>query len=194
MRHLPDPPAGDGDDKPSKSALKRAMHELQDLGEALLELPDEQLDELGMDERLRDALHELRRISAHSARKRQVQYVGKLLRGVDLEPFQRALAAWRGGQARGAAALRDVERWRDRLLAGDEGLQAWIAEHPANDTPGFRALVRDAQRDRAPELRSDSGRSNSGRSNSGAFRELFRTIKAALDSATAKTGFPPARE
>lgn len=186
MRHLPDPPAGRGDDKPSKSAVKRAMHELQDLGEALLELPDEQLDVLEMEERLRDALHELRRISAHSARKRQVQYVGKLLRGVDLEPFQRALAAWRGGRARDAAALRDVERWRDRLLAGDEGLQAWVAQHPASDTPAFRALVRDARRARAPGLSP-----NSARPNSGAFRELFRSINAALEERTAKIQDPP---
>ncbi len=174
MRRTPDwIPKDDADAPPSKSAVKRAMHELQDLGIDMLELHDEQLDQLPMGERLRDALRELRRIDSHGARKRQSRYVGKLLRDVDVEPFQKALAARRAGKATDANAMREIERWRERLLAGDDGLNAWIAAHPDSDTPRFRALVRDARRERAPESPS--------RASSRAFRELFQSIKTVLE-------------
>jgi len=148
----------------TKSARKREALGVQDLGEALLELPDGQLDALVTDERLRDALRDLRRFTSHGARYRQAQFVGKLMREVDIEPLQRALDTKRSRQTADAAAFRKVEQWRTRLLAGDEGLSAWLAQHPGSDTPDFRALVREARRDdRGP-----------------AFRELFRAIRAAL--------------
>jgi ribosome-associated protein len=77
-------------DGPSKTQLKNAMLELQDLGVTLLELPEEQIDLL-IDEvgPLREAMRDLRRITAHGARKRQASYVGKLLRDVDVEPLRR---------------------------------------------------------------------------------------------------------
>src|SRR5258707_1060927 len=113
------------DEGPSKTRIKQSLHDLQDLGAALMELPEAQLDAIEMEERLRDALHELRRMSAHGARKRQTQYVGKLLRDIDLAPFHQALAARRAGKATDARAHKEVERWRERLLTEEDGLSAW---------------------------------------------------------------------
>jgi ribosome-associated protein len=151
-------------DKPSKSERKREAHGAQSLGVDLLELTDEQLDELVKDERLRDALRDLRRFTSHGARYRQSQYVGKLMRNTDVAPLEQALAAKRAAGSRESQQFREVEKWRDRLLADDEGLHAWIAAHPVSDTTAFRALVRDARRER------EMGGSRS-------FRELFRAVR-----------------
>ena len=158
------------DEGPSKTQVKQSLHDLQDLGAALMELPEAQLDCIEMEERLRDALHELRRMSAHSARKRQTQYVGKLLRDIDLEPFHRALAARRAGKAKDARAHKEVERWRERLLTEPDGLTAWAAACPAGDTPQFRALVRRARHEWATST-TKNGR---------AYRELFQNLRSLL--------------
>jgi ribosome-associated protein len=80
---------------PSKSQIKRELLALQEFGLELLKIQPRRLDAIEMDDRLRAAIAELRRLTSHSARRRQVQYVGKLLRDVDLDPFRRALAASR---------------------------------------------------------------------------------------------------
>lgn len=167
----------DDDEGPSKTRLKKAMLELQDLALALLQLPDDQLDELVTNESLRDSLHDLRRITSHGARKRQMQYVAKLLRDAEVEPFRKALAALHAGKARDAKAMHDVEQWRERMLAkNDEGLNDWVTANPASDTPQLRALVRDARRERAQA--AGTGKSGNGR----AFRELFKILRAALQA------------
>ena len=85
-----------GDDKrPSKSQRKKEVHALQDLGVELVALSDERLAALELPERLRDAVMEARRITAREARRRQLQYIGKLMRKVDAEPIRAALAALR---------------------------------------------------------------------------------------------------
>lgn len=178
MRTRPDP---DADDAPSKTQTKKAMLELQDLGAELIELPQARLDAIEMDERLREALHELKRITAHSARKRQMQYVGKLLRSEDPEPFRRALAEYRTGKQRDARALHDIERWRDRLLADERVLEVWLREYPQCDTAQFRALLRNARKELA-DAQAASGRGES-RAKGRFYRELFKAVKAALETA-----------
>jgi len=156
-------------ESPSKSALKRDSTARQNLGVDLLDLTDEHLDELIADEQLRTALRDLRRITSHSARARQAQFVGKLMRNADVTPLEQALAAKRAAGTREARTFQEAEKWRDRLLAGDEGLNAWIAAHPATDTKEFRALVLEARRER--EMGGNR-----------AFRELFRALRSALGS------------
>ena len=181
MRHRSEPPAVE-DDGPSKTQVKKAMHELQNLGAALMELPDAQLDAIEMSERLRDALQELRRMHAHGARKRQVQYVGKLLRDADLEPFRHALEAQRSGHAREAAAVREIDAWRERLLAGDDGLAAWLQARPECDTPQLRALIAKARRERAT-LQARDARLGGETRHGPAYRELFQVLRTALQRA-----------
>lgn len=162
-------------DGPSKTQLKNAMLELQDLGVTLLELPEEQLDLLITgDGPLREAMLDLRRITAHGARKRQASYVGKLLRDVDTEPLRKALATWNAHKARDVRALREIEQWREKMIGSEAGWTEWTARYPVGDTKQLRALVRDARRDR--EMSKVTGESQNGR----AFREMFKLVREIL--------------
>jgi len=131
---------------PSKTRVKDDMHDLRDLGLALLDLPHERFARIAMDETLRGAFDELARLSNLSARKRQAGYIGKLLRHVDVTPFQAELASWRKGQAQAAKGFPDLSRWRDRLLNESGALTEWCATYPGGDTRALRTLIRNAQK------------------------------------------------
>ncbi len=168
---LPDSPdAAALPERPSKTQLKKAMHELQDLGEALVALPDDRVAALALPESLLAALQEFRRTRSHEGRRRQMQYIGKLMRRTDPEPIRQAVAAMRLGQAKDALTLHQAESWRKRMIESDDAMNGWAAEFPASDLQQLRSLIRAARKDAAaaPELRS-------GR----AYRELFQFIKQA---------------
>ena len=115
--------------KPSKSQKKRAQTALQDLGEQLIDLPDEHLESLSLDERLYDAIQGARRMKSHEAQRRQKQFIGKLMRDVDQAPIDTLLARLNGDDRRQKRIFANAERWRDRLVAeGHEALQAFEAE------------------------------------------------------------------
>lgn len=162
-------------DGPSRTQLKNESEALQDLGVALLELPAAQFDALDLDERLRNALIELRRLGNHrGARKRQAQYVGKLMRNTDVEPLQRALDERRNNAAREVRALKNVEIWRERLLSDDAGaLDAWLRQHPQADAPTFRALVAHARREHAARADGSDAAPRYA-------RELFKALREAM--------------
>ena len=161
--------------RPSKSQRKRESHALQALGEALAALSTARLQALEMPEGLRDALLEYQRTRSHEGRRRQMQYIGRLMRGVDAAPLEEAVAAQRLGGAREALALHEAERWRAELLADDTALTRWCAEHPQEDVQRLRALVRsardEARADAAPGAAVRQGR---------AFRDLFRHVRTKL--------------
>ena len=163
-----DTPTDDDFGRPSKSQMKRDMLVLQDLGEDLLTLPMNRLAPLGLPEVLMDAVKAAKKITAHEGRRRQMQYIGKLMRQVDADPIREAVAAFKLGHAKDSLALHHSERWREKLLAGDDAMQDFINEHEGIDVQQLRSLVRAARKDvaLAPELRS-------GR----AFRDLFQFIK-----------------
>jgi ribosome-associated protein len=156
------------DERPSKSELKRQAHEQQALGEALAALPEAALAGTPMPDSLREALAEYRRTRSHEGRRRQMQFVGKLMRQADLEPLREAVAAVRLGGARDALALHEAEAWRARLVENDEALGRWSAAHPKSDLQRLRTLVRNARRDAAAAPGERHGR---------AWRELFQFIK-----------------
>lgn len=106
--------------KPSKSALKRQSHELQDLGEQLLAMPDARLAAIDMPERLRDALAAYKTTRSFEGKRRQLQYIGKVIRGVDAEPLREAVASFQLGHAQNALSLHEAERWRAELLADEK--------------------------------------------------------------------------
>jgi ribosome-associated protein len=159
------------EERPSKSELKRQAHALQELGEALLELPDERLSALPISETLLDAVRELKRTRSHEGRRRQMQYVGKLMRHADTEPLREAVAALQLGRAQDTLSLHRAERWRDELMADDDALTRWVAQHPQTDAQQLRSLVRAARKDAATPPEQRHGRS---------YRELFQFIKEAL--------------
>jgi ribosome-associated protein len=153
------------DDFVSKTRKKREMLELQALGAALAELPESRLAQMQLGHNLLEALREAKRIKSHEAKRRQLQYIGRLMREVDPEPIRAQVAALEGSSAQAAAAHRRLEAWRDRLLSDDEALTAFAAEHPRADIQAIRALIRNArkeQKDGKPPR---------------AYRELFRMLK-----------------
>jgi ribosome-associated protein len=158
--------------RPSKTRRKQQSHELQALGEALAALPDDRLEALALPENLVDAVREWKRTRTHEGKRRQMQYIGKLMRQSDAGPIQEAVAESALGRARDSLALHEAERWRAELVAGDDGLTRWMAEHPQTDAQALRSLVRSARRDAALAAEARNGR---------AYRELFRFIRARLD-------------
>jgi len=156
-------------DKPSKSQKKRDMHDLQDLGDDLLTLPMTRLEPLDLPEILMDAIKAAKKITNFEGKRRQMQYIGKLMRKVDPEPIREAVAAFKLGHAQDSLALHESEAWRARLLGSDNELQVFISKHPGIDVQQLRSLVRAARKDAALEPEKRSGR---------AFRELFQFIKA----------------
>lgn len=157
------------DDFVSKTRRKREMLELQALGATLAALPEAQLERIALPEELREAVVEARRIRSHEAKRRQMQYVGRLMREVDSEPIRTQLAALEGGSAQAAAAHRRLEAWRERLMEDDAALTEFASEHPGADLQKIRTLIRNA--------RQEHKQSKPPR----AYRELFRMLKS-LDS------------
>lgn len=154
----------------SKTRRKQAMLALQELGAELTRLSDAQLEQVEMPDVLRDAVMEARRITRFEARRRQLQYIGRLMRDVDPAPIRARLDAWRNSTRADAAQLQRVEQWRERLLADDAALDAFRGVCPAADTPQLASLISDARRERA------AGRPPKH------FRALFRELKAIVDA------------
>ena len=156
----------------SKTQAKRQSHALQALGEQVAGLSDARLAALELPEVLRDAIHQAQRTRSHEGRRRQMQYIGKLMRGVDDAPLREAVAAAQLGSARDTLLLHQTEHWRDALLADDEAMTRWLHEHPDCDAQPLRSLVRAARRDAAlpPERR-----------NPRSARELFQFIRPFLE-------------
>jgi ribosome-associated protein len=165
----------EGDEAPSKTRLKQQSHDLQKLGMALAELPDARLQQLGLPERLFDALLQYRSTRSHEGRRRQLQYVGKLMRDVDDAPLREAVAESKLGSARDTLLLHEAERWRDALLADDEALTRWLHEHADCDAQRLRSLVRAARREAALPP---------GQRNPRTLRELFQFIRPLLAEAS----------
>ena len=159
----------------SKTRKKREMHELQALGAALVRLSDSQLEIIEIPEKLREALLEAKRIKSHEAKRRQMQFIGRLMRDVDPAPIRSRLAEVEGNSAQAAARHRRLEAWRERLLGDDEALTAFAAEHPGADLQALRALIRNARKEAA------LGRPPR------AYRELFRALKE-IESSTPAQG------
>ena len=154
------------DEPVSKTRRKREMTELQSLGAALVELPETQMEAMQLDERLAQAVRDAKRMRSHEAKRRQLQYIGRLMRSIDPEPIRAHLAAVEGSSAQASAAHRRLEAWRERLLSDDAALTSFAAAHPGADLQALRALIRNARKEQK------EGRPPR------AYRELFRAIKA----------------
>ena len=162
---------GDDDARPSKTQLKQQSHELQESGVALTGLSDERLARIEMPDALREAVSTFRKTRSHEGKRRQMQYVGKLMRKADEAVLREAVAEASIGSARETLLLHEAERWRNELVADDDALTRWLAAHPDTDTQQLRSLVRAARRDAALPVDQRQPKS---------FRELFQFIKPSL--------------
>ena len=175
-----DVPADDDQDYgPSKSQRKRDATALQELGVRLVALPASELDRLPLPEKLRDAIDLAKRITTHGALFRQRQYIGKLMRHLDVEPIVTALDAKSSAQAEAARSFHRLEQWRDRLVAeGDAALDAFVARYPAAQAKELRTLVGRVYAERS---QGDARTS---------MRALFRAVRAAVDAEESAPGDP----
>ncbi|MFV5214660.1 ribosome biogenesis factor YjgA [Azonexus caeni] len=130
--------------RPSKTKQKEAMHALRDLGAELVELSVGQLKRIDLPETLLAAVRDCQKITAHGARRRQMQYIGKIMRGVDEEPIRAGLALLRGESAAETARLHRLERFRTRLLEEESTLTEIANQWPGADLQQLRQLRRNA--------------------------------------------------
>jgi len=149
----------------SKTKIKQQMQELQDLGETLVELPIDKLRQIDMPERLLDAVLEARKITAHGGRRRQLQYIGKLMRTVDPAPIQEKIDQWNGNHAAETARMHQLENWRKRLIESDEALSEFLQQHASADVQHIRNLIRNARKEAAANKPPKSS------------RELFKVLR-----------------
>lgn len=150
----------------SKSQVKRDMIALQNLGEKLVGMSDRQLAKIPLEENLLNAIHEARKMPQREARRRQLQYIGKLMRTADHEAIQAAVDRLQDISDQHIHRQHMIERYRDQLIAGDkQALQLLIGQYPAIDVQHLRHLIRAAQQ----ELENDQPAAGA--------RKLFRYIR-----------------
>lgn len=152
-------------EKPSKSALKRTMHDLQALGVELVALSVDQLKKIELPEELHEAVRNAQRYTQHEAHRRQLQYIGKLMRNLDPQPIQAALDELKGLSAAANARMHALERLRERFLADEKVIGEIATDHPGADLQHLRQLRRNALKEQ--ELGKPPR----------AFRELFRVLR-----------------
>ena len=167
-----------GTDEQSRTELKRKSTELQKLGEDLLSLRAELMARLPLSEKLKDAVLEAKRITNFEGKRRQMQFIGKLMRLVEpavLDDVRTALTEQQGGSAQDNLRLHQAELWRDRLLADDDALGTWLTTHATTDAQQLRALIRQARKDAQPEKAGAAVRH--GR----AYRDVFQIVREQLE-------------
>jgi ribosome-associated protein len=157
---------------PSKTRIKKQMHELRDLGKELTDLSKDQLAQLDIPESLLDAILEMKTINKFGAQRRQIQYIGKLMREVDPAPILAKLDAWKGKSQQHTAYMHLLERWRDRLMESDSALTELLAAHPAADAQHLRALLRNAHK----EIETNKPPKN--------YREIFQVLRQIIPEPT----------
>ena len=169
----------------SKTDLKRESDKLQAIGESLLTLRADLLAGLGLSDKLMDAIADAKRITNFEGRRRQMQFIGKLMRLLDADTVraaEAALEAQHKGSAEEKLALHLAEQWRDRLLAEDQALTEWLeVERNAGfetDPQHLRALIRQARKDAAAKQPPESA--GAAVRHGKAYRDIFRIVKQTL--------------
>ncbi len=153
----------------SKSRDKREAEHLQKIGQALIALPASQLANIPLPETLLAAIQLAHTLKSNEAKRRHLQYIGKLMREVDAEPIERELSNLKMAHARKTKEFHLVEEWRERLIKeGDSAVQIFIADYPQADRQQLRQLVRKAQHDRKAEK------------NTGAEKALFGWLRGVM--------------
>lgn len=154
----------------SKTKLKAEAEAQQMLGKKLLDLTKDQVIKLNLDENLHEAILEAKRLTSNGAIKRQLQYIGRLMRTADIEPIKEKLAGWEGKNNVENARFHALERWRDRLIeeaatSKSDVLQEFVTQYPQAEIQKLRTLIRNANKEKAANKTLKSS------------RELFKLIR-----------------
>ncbi len=158
----------DDEDEKSKSQIKREMELMQKIGERLIKLPIDKLNHLNLDDQLLDAILLAKKIKAHEALRRQRQFIGKIMRGLDEEDIQNIqdyLETLDGCNVKHKQLLHFIENWRDKLLSQEDALSEFIQQYAQTDRSNLHQLIRSARKEKEQNKPPK------------AFRELFTLIK-----------------
>jgi len=179
----------------SRTDLKRESAELQKLGTELLDLRADLLARLALPDKLQDALLDAKRITNFEGKRRQMQFIGKLMRQLEpevIDAVKQALNEQANGSAADNLIFHQAEIWRDRLIADDDAAAQWITLYPGFDSQQLRALIRQARKDAKPSKPGALPRH--GR----AYREIFQLVREQVGAIPphdhSDTPFNPARE
>ena len=166
-----------GTDEASRTELKHESTELQKLGEDLLDLRLALFERLNLPEKLADAVTEAKRITNFEGKRRQMQFIGKLMRKQEestLDAIRAALEEQHRGSANDTLALHQAETWRDQLINDENTLDAWLRAYPATDVQQLRALIRQARKD------AKAGKPGEAPRQGRAYREVFQLVREHL--------------
>jgi len=153
-------------DETSRSALKRKMTALQKIGETLVDMSQSQLDKIQLPDALIQAITLARNLKSWGGKRRQLQFIGKLMRTIELEPIQAAIKNAKLTNMQVTAQFHQAEEWRERLInEGDDAVQAFVSLYADTDRQKLRQLTRQAQHNR-----------KSGK-NTGAEKMLFNYLR-----------------
>lgn len=180
-----------GDSETSRTDLKLESEALQKLGTELLTLRAGLFNRLQLPEKLVEALAEAKRITNFEGKRRQMQYIGKLMRKLEDEQVQAirsALDEQRNGSAADNLRLHQAEQWRDALIADEQALQRWLAEHPDTDIQALRSLIRQARKDASTHAASSTPEHGVTARHGRAYREIFQLLQAALQPTDEDSG------
>ena len=176
-----------GTDEQSRTDLKKESDELQKLGVALLDLRADLLTRAALPEKLSEAIAEAKRITNFEGKRRQMQFIGKLMRQLEpeqLDAVRDALNEQQNGSTSEKLALHLSETWRDRLIAEEDAFGEWIIKCPRTDSQQLRALIRQARKDAKPEKPGAAPRH--GR----AYRDIFQIVREQLSPENVATDDP----
>ncbi|MDR5170602.1 ribosome biogenesis factor YjgA [Methylobacillus sp. Pita2] len=159
----------------SKTKRKAEADALQAIGVTLVELPKEKLAKLDLPEALLDAVNEAKRITSNGALRRQMQYIGRLMRDIDTAPIVEQLQRWEGSHNEENARFHRLEQWRSRLLEDESALAEFINEYPNTEAQQVRNLIRNARREQSAGKPPKSS------------RELFKILRSITENLTTGT-------
>jgi ribosome-associated protein len=171
-----------GYDKPSKSQVKREMHALLDLGKQLVDLSPERLKQLPLSDKLYEAIREAQRTNAREGRRRQVHYVGKLMRDADADTIRHQLDVWENGSREQTRAMHRLESLRDMLLRDDSALTELLQEYPQADVQHLRTLIREGRKEAQANAALLPGQEPKRKH----YRALFQALKTLIDQSEPK--------
>lgn len=155
-------------ERPSKSQRKREMTALQKTGEQLVNESADRIKRTPMPENLREAILECQRIRNHEGRRRQLQYIGKIMRSLDEEAIatiNRTIESWRGQSKADTLLMHALENQREKLLADERALTEFLHKYPQADIQQLRTLIRNAKKETAANKPPK------------AYREIYRLLK-----------------
>ncbi len=159
------------DDYKSKSEIKREAQEIKKIGEKLVNLGDAALAKIPMSDEVKEAVTIARNINKKKdGYRRQLQFIGKLLRKIDLAPIEQALLELQMHHQLNNAKFHELELLRDKLIAGgDAGIQEALDAYPFLERQKLRQLLRQVAKEKKLEKPP------------AAARELFKYLKTEID-------------